>query len=344
MTEDVKHEIVKAKGSWLYFLSKVLFCIIAFLLVIFTVLGNMGGNSDFHRETIEQFASETTGFRAKITNLINLTYFPTISMDFEDMDLFNDPVIDTTVVHIDKAQVALSFWDVASRSGKIKVLNVRGIHVSPGVFLDKKITMEHFAINDTDKTHGGLDGQAYVGNTALVFSMEMAASGDGAGRKYWFPPRRGLRVDLGDIKISAVLQNAINPYLSFQDLKISREGKGILTGRLDISKRRAREVTITGELKSQQNGTLFKPDLIFDRSTGKLTGTIASENFNPADFAAGSAMDALIKRFVQYLGDPEKDAKIIDDFFAGHDITLDLKGDAVYHGKLQFRNNTLLLK
>jgi hypothetical protein len=339
MDQDPKKE----KGSRLYTLLKVLFCIVAFVLVIFTILGNMGGNGDFQKITVEEFAGESTGSKAVVKKLNGLTYFPTISVDFEDMDFFRDPASEIAVAHIDRAQFAVGFWDVARHTGKMKALNVQGIHAIPGAIFAKGISLKYFSIIDITDTQAKLEGRGFIGDTPLLFTMDMSVEGKGRARRYTFDPRRNISFELGDIKMTAILQNALNPYISLQELKITQGGKEAAAGRLDISNRRQREVSLTGELKIGGQGTVLKPDLILDLMAGTVAGSIAGENVRRQDLAENSPFDDFLEQLIADLGGAETDAKTLDEFFAAQDITLDLKGDVAYQGKLRFENNTLAL-
>lgn len=337
-------DIPKAKSGWLSFFLKLSFFAIAFVLVVVTVLGNMGGRSDFHRQSLEQFATENTKLNAKIGNLIGMTYFPTISADFEDMNFF--PLVEgaSSVAHVDKVQAAFSFTDVFMKNGKIKILNVQGIDISAGILFAKPVNVKHFSIMDNGTETAHLAGEGTIGSAPVTFNIAMIAEGEGRQRKFHFPPRRAVTMNIGDVALATHMINAVNPYLSFQETSFSLASSNVVSGALSVSKRREHEMTITGELKAEANGTIFKPDLIYDITTRKITGTITSDNFNAADFAETAPFTALIKKLVEYLGDPSADATALDEFAARHDITLDLKGASPYQGKLQFKNNVLVLQ
>lgn len=336
MEETASHQPEK-KGSKLNLLFKITFFVAAFLLVIFTVLANMGGNGDFHKNAIEQFASEATGYYARVKLLHNLTYFPTIGADFEDMDFLDDPIEDIGRIHIDRTQVALSFWDVAARNGKMKALNVQGLHALPGTIFEKPVNLKYFAILDTGENQAKLEGSGTIDTQPLVFSMNMTSEGAGRSKKYSFDNPRNISFVLSDVKLTATLQNASNPYLSIQNIVLSLNDKPVITGQIDISKRRAHEVLIGGSIKMEQSGSILKPDLLLDLTTHKISGAITSDNLNHADFAAGSEFNALVNRMAGYLSSPEKSRNMLDNFFAAQDVTLN-------GNKLQFENNILKSK
>ncbi len=337
-------EIKKERRSWLGFLTKFLFCLTAFVFVILTILANMGGNGDFHKSSVEQFASEITGFPAKLKTLHGINYFPSISVDLEDLDIMPDLTSEMAIGHVDRAQISLGFWDVLIQNGKMKVLDIQGLYTLPGLFLNKTIALKHLSIVDDGAEKAKLEGQGTIDNVSLLFWMDMKIEGSDRSKKYHFEPRRNVNIELGDIKITAVLQNGFNPYLSIQDLKITKAGNDVVTGRIDISDRRRREMTIEGDVTLVQNGTVLKPDLIFDKQAHALWGTITSENFSEKDFDTGSYFDEVVKALIIILGDPKTDAMLLDGYFAAQKVELDLKGEKTYQGPLKFKDNHLSLQ
>ena len=337
-------EIKEERRSWFGFITKVLFCFVAFILVILTILANMGGKGDFHKTSVEQFAMEITGFPAKVETLHNLTYFPSIAVDFEDLDIFPDVASEVPIGHIDRAQISLGFWDVIRQNGKIKVVDLQGLYALPGLYLNKTIALKHVSILDTDEANAQFEGQGTVDELPLLFTMDMKSVGNGRSKKYSFDARRNFNFELGDMKMTAALQNAFNPYLSIQDLKVSKSGQDIITGKIDLSDRRKREMTIKGELKLEENGTILKLDLLFDMRAHAVWGTITSDNFNEKDFAAGSRFNGLIEGLIVALGDPKIHGKLLDESFAAQKIELDLKGQQTYKGPLKFQDNKISLQ
>jgi hypothetical protein len=344
MNQDTPQDLPKERRTWLGFFIKVFFCLAAFVLVILTVLANMGGHGDFHKSSVEEFVKEITGFPAKLQTLHNLTYFPSISVDLEDLDIMPDAMTETPVAHVDRAQISLGFWDVARQNGKMKAVNIQGFYALPGFYLDKTITLKHLSIIDTGEGNARFEGQGTLDNFPLLFSMDMKSVGSGRSKKYFFDPRRNLNFELGDIKITAVMQNGYNPYLSLQDLKISKGGQEVITGKLDISDRRKREMTITGALKFGEHGTIVKPDLVFDMQARALWGTLASDNFTEKDFTSESRFNGLIEGMINALGDPEIHEKILDHYFEAQRVELNLKGEKTYQGPLKFKDNKLFLQ
>jgi hypothetical protein len=323
---------------------KIVFFVSAFFLVVFTVMANMGGNSDSLKSSIEQFAMESTGLKAKIKTLNNMNFFPTIVFDFEGMDLFKNAAPDVPAVHVERLRAALSFWDAAISSGNMKALDIQGITAMPGVFIDKAIRIESAAIINAGENGAAFEGKGMIGAAPASFSMGMTVSGSGRSRKYRFGTERAFAMELGGVKITAQLKNAQGIYLAVEDLKISLRGEDVMTGRLEIVKRKSREIGVTGALTLAEGGTVLKPALVADLETRAVSGTLGAENFNEADFQENSRFDRLIAEGVSVLGSPQEDSKTLDEFFKSRDIKLETSGARSYSGPLTFENNRLKIQ
>lgn len=343
LPQEIPKETTKEKRGRFSLLMKILFCISALILVVFTVLANMGGNSEFHRQSIEQFALESTGFRGRVRTLHNMTYFPTFSVDLEDMELLAGPdgELDVPVVRIEAVRLALTFREVIFRTGRMRVFNLQGIEIAPGILFEKPVQLRHIAISDTGEGIAIFGGQGHIGAAPLEFSMDMSARGSGRQRIYNFEPTRAATLKIGDINVSAVLQNGINPFLAAQDIKITRAGNIVASGHINTSRRRSTEIVITGEMTLTAHGTILRPDIVIDAAARRISGVIATENFNEADFKAGSEFDALLRGLVAILGDETKHSNVLDAFFEAHEIMLE---SPAYSGKIKFKNNTLNLR
>lgn len=343
-SEPAPAPIPPEKGNRLQLLFKILFFAAAMLIVMFTILGNMGGNGPTHKETVEKFVTGLTGRKAVVKTLRTLTFFPTVRVDFEDLDLFLQPEDDFAAAHVDAAQAAFSFWDVFWKNGRARSFNIQGIDVQPGVFLRRRMTFRHIAVVDAADGGAALEGSGAIGDQKVDFSIGMQVIGEGRGRKYAFPTTRPFQMTIGDVAVTATLVNAGNPFIAFRDLKISLKGVEVLSGEIELSRRRANELTLTGKIIMPEHGTTLTPDLIYDFAAAKFSGSFTSENFSADDFDTNSRFETLVNRLVAVLGDADKDKTVIDDFMAGQAVALDVKGKKTYQGPLAFKNNTLVLK
>ena len=77
----------KKKRNWFYLLLKITFGFSAVLLIVLTVMANVGGNSETLRQSIEQFITENTSYNASVGQLNAMKFFPDIILDFEKTEL-----------------------------------------------------------------------------------------------------------------------------------------------------------------------------------------------------------------------------------------------------------------
>jgi hypothetical protein len=346
MTDQTEQNplLAKEKKTWLGFFMKLAFFISVFVIIILTVLANMGGTGDHLKKMIEEFASENTRYVARIEKLNNVTFFPAISFDFEDMGFFRHAESKVSVGHIDRAQMSVGFWDVFLGRGRIRNISIINLHAAEQTLLDQPVFIKSLGIVDTNPAQALVEAKGTIGPENFTLSMDMQSWGSGRTKSYGFSERRNIALNLGELGLSSVLQNGINPYLRFQDFKITGRDGAVITGVIDLSKRRAHELTITGELTFNTHNTVIKPDLVFDLNTHRFTGTINSDNFNMNDFNDTSVFAAFVDRLIVIVGTPAQDGKILDNFFTLNPVTLNLNGEQNYQGPLVFVNNRLILK
>lgn len=337
-------DIPKEKSTRLQTILKIVFFVAAFFIVIFTVLANMGGNSEGLRSTVEQLATDTTGYQAKLGKLNNVTFFPSISVDVENLELFRAGIKDVPAIRADRIRTSMGFWDVTFRNGRIKALAVENVRALSGVFLDRPITIDTLAIADTSADEARMEIRGSIGAEKLNASVSMDPYGFGKARRYAFGPSRVLRAALGDLGFSAALINAEFPHLAARDIKITYKGQEVLAGDIEVMRRNAAEMAISGAVTLLENASTLKPDLILNIETRKITGTIRSDNFSAADFAAASRFDAALAALLMMLMDIKPGAHPVDQFFSGRDIMLDVSGKTNFKGPLMFENGRLKIK
>ena len=116
---------------------KFLFFVIAFFLVILTILANMGGSNDMLRESVESFVSDTFGKRpASIGVLHKMTFFPSVGVHARNVKVLSKPEEDGgyPVVSIGNVEVFMGFWSVATSQPKFKEMVIEDVSVIKGMF------------------------------------------------------------------------------------------------------------------------------------------------------------------------------------------------------------------
>lgn len=286
----------KKKRNWFYLLLKIAFGIGAVLLIVLTVMANVGGNSDTLRQSIEQFITENTSYNANVGQLNAMTFFPDIVLDFEKTELRDKKSTDLAMT-ADRVLLAFGFWDVMTSTGKIKALSVDNLRVRDGIFIAPSFEAESVKIVE------GIDGPRLEGNGGVGaekfnFSTDMNSRGSGRKKRYFFGSQRAFSVNLGNIKISGIIKTGQSNGIMIENLDVKQGGHPVMKGILGAV-RNDGVLGLEGRLEMAEHGSVIKPDIdIFIPAWGKpfaITGRIESEagKFHVEDFAPGSVYDRL---------------------------------------------------
>jgi hypothetical protein len=274
---------------------KILFCVAAFLLLMFTVLANMGGSSDALKGAVEDYISSATGYKASIGKFNNLSFFPLVVFDFENLDL-KVGTADEPVITAGRVYFATGFWDVAWRSGKIKDFEIRDVHAQPGILTHKELAIGQLVLTSSvEGKEAALAGDGSIGPYALNVHMDMNVMGKGLDKKYTFPEDRFLRLNFGDIALTAIQKNAEETGIRLDDLKVNFKDKEFATGYLEFGRNTPRAVDISGALAFSAHNSDIKPEIRVREGTEKplISGRITGETLHLDDFKPSSDFDAL---------------------------------------------------
>jgi hypothetical protein len=275
---------------WIGTTLKVLFCVAATLLIIFTVMANIGGTSPTLKKSIEEFIEDGTGYRAEIGTLHNMSFFPDIAFDFESTELYRTGQIDA-VAYAGRVQVAFSFWDVMASTGKIKKLNIEHFITMPDILLKTQLTVDSLKIVDNGE-EPRLVGSGTIGDQDFTISSGMKAKGIGQGKKYTFGSERDFFVTLGNLTLAGKMKGADNNGIILENLDLKTKDKPVLSGNVELERGEMR-VNVTGNFKMHDHGSDLAPNIgLFIRQRGgvyKTEGEIKSESFHVEDFMKASA-------------------------------------------------------
>jgi hypothetical protein len=324
MTEDVVGE--KPRRRWFSTTFKVLFCVLAALILIFAVLANLGGSSETLKRSIEEYVAENTGYDAKVGKLNNMNFFPDIVLDFENTEFFRRDQIDV-VMAAQKVQVAFGFWDVMARTGKIKKMNIEGFRALPGTLLEKSVRVDRLAIIETE---GGprMESAGLIGEHAFSVSYSMESSGLGGGKKYSFGNERDLDITFGDASFKGHMKQSDQKDMMLENIEVKLSDKQVATGNI-VMARQENRVKIAGDIVMKEHGTDINPDINLHLRTERfgiinVDGALNSTEFHTHDFSAGSAYNDLMTIVESTFG-PADESEIID---------LELKAGTLYRGEI----------
>ncbi len=305
--------------KWIGRIVKILFCVFAVLLVIFTVMANIGGSSDALKKSIEGYISESTGMDARVGQLNNMSFFPDVAFDFEDTEIYTRGSADVVMI-VGRVQVMFGFWDVMAGTGKIKVMNIEDFIAVPGAVMKNDLQIDGISIVE-DQDGARMQSTGKIGGKSFTARSDMEVTGLGRGKKFSFGPERIINASLGDADISTTMSGRKGENIFLKDIEIISAEKKVLGGELSIA-RGGSKIFVTGTLRVEPNGSDIAPEIGFYLRPGAdgthdLGGALKSSRFDTADFAAGSPYDSLMKTVEGAFG--------VQDLAQTFPVTLDIK-------------------
>lgn len=327
------------KKSRVWRLIKIAIYIILFFVLIFTVMTKMGGNSDILKGAVEDFLTDSSGYPAKIGTLNRMTFFPNISIDIEDIKMKTREEGDPSIL-VQKARVSLGFFDVMLGNGKVRLLDVRGVTLAPGVVAPQPVYVEYFSIlreKQQEQTPSSLPvvflgSQGRIGATPFHFRLNVQESGSSYNPKYTLEKEGTLEADLGDIVLKGTAGRQEFGGLVIDDFTLSRAQNPLASGQLYLSRNKA--FNIKGTVKLAGHETILEPDIqIGKEGSARISGFLKSPAFYAEDFVKGSPLRLLIKDLKSiFEGAGNKAQEDLDLTGLDMDVTLNLGN--IYAGTL----------
>lgn len=293
----------KKKRNWFITLAKVTFFVAAFILVILTVLANMGGKSDTLKDALEGVISESTGYMAHVGELNNMSFFPQMGVSFGSLEL-RETEGGVPVAVAEKGEVYFDFFDVMRGTGKVKALNIRDFRALPGAFMKKSLQIEYVEIVDLEGTEAELAGEGMIGEDKFKLRADLERDGE----RYGFGTKRAMEFEIGGIGISGLLEDVSRKHLSLQDFQMTLDGQNVLTGHMKALVDEVR-VKMDGELLAAENGTKLVPDLSlnFKSDPPRIIGRVNSPAFYVADFEDSSRVAQFFNELDRIISDLSAD-------------------------------------
>lgn len=326
---DEKPKSIKSRkrksALWpLWILLKVLLALVILLAIGVIFLANVGGNSEMLKGMIEDQFSKVTGYEADIGTLNNVSFYPNINVDFEDLKLSQDQG-DKPVATIGMLNVRIGFLDAVRGSLRPKNVEIRDLQAEKGVFTKDALVVKSLKIDDPD--HGNeapkLTLAGTIGNKPLSLSSTVAAYGTGEDRTYDLGQERQVDAQIGDLKISGYMRNPNLSDFEFTNLSITQAGQKIATGALTVkSKGDGRQVT--GDISSGK-GSQIKPDVFLGSKL--VRGVIDAPQLHVEDIAP---LMGGIQYLTQILPQKETAVKAGAVNFAGQDVDLRVRSPNIF--------------
>ncbi|MCD8525928.1 MAG: hypothetical protein LRY62_01815 [Alphaproteobacteria bacterium] len=195
MAED---EIQKPR-SWLRFWFKVAIYVAVFFAVIITTLSVIGGKSEMLKTGVEQFFTQASGHPAQIETFNGLHFFPDFRLDMEGLRIMESDAVSLPVAGVMRVKVAMGFWDMILRTGKLKAFDLEGLWMKEGFLHPREIVVERLALMHPEGSDPYLEGRGLLGGQAWSVHMGLESLGRAPYAQYRFGPQRDFSVALGGL-------------------------------------------------------------------------------------------------------------------------------------------------
>lgn len=304
--------VPKKKKSTLWGIIKWSFILLFFAFVLFTILANIGGNSIVIKDALEELFSEQSGYDVRIETLNEMTFFPYVSVDVQDIkfyrklpsnpDVSNKTVQDTpklppvgeALMSIEKLQAAIAFFDLVLGRSHIRHFDLVGLKSEKGTFLDQAViidtaqtrekTDQDKALKITEKAMFEIKGQ--IGETPLLAYVGLGLSGSDIRPIYNVEDQRDVEVSLGKATFIGRLKNKRLGGLRLTNGQLSYDGDPVFNGDFDIGYGEE-NANIRADITLASGLTSLSPDITFSKKDGHdaVTGNINVPKLNTDDIA-----------------------------------------------------------
>lgn len=322
----------KKKGSWIGRLMKLVFFVAAFILIILTILGNMGGSSDALKENVATFISGSFGGRhTEINKLVHMGFFPTVGVDAKGISVMSRPEGGVPVVTIGQIQAFMSFWDVATRDAKFSKLYIEDFRAIRGIFGAQEIIMDKLFIDhDLESQEAKLRGDGKIGIHAWDLDIDLKVFNKKGKYKYMVDDAFQANMNIADISFSANFLKHEDGYFKVDNFTLTSSEKEI-TGGMTLSTLGANLLKIKGQIQVDGAEDGLNLDLVADFSQRPVqySGVVSSDKMTLSDWVGPKSFSSVVTRLRYLLGHdvlnqlPSTPRSVIGNY--GADIMFDLK-------------------
>ncbi len=323
----------KQTGSrWFGRLLKFIFIIIAFFMVIITVLANMGGSNDMLREGVGKTIQQAFGGRpVTMKKLVYMGFFPTAAIDIEDVLIFDKPEDSFPIMRLKKFQAYMPFWNVATSTPRLTKLYLEGFESIRGVFFPSAFLIERIYIDhDVDEEVAKLRGRGKIGVHSWDFSIGLEISGSKGKYQYMLLDDADLVLDVADVHFEGIFSRRGAKYYKFKDFNLEYDNK-MIGGDLVISSLGDKLLKVKTTLKTISDKTNLQADLavkFIGHRKVDLSGKVNSDSLYINDFIGDDTVFSILSRLREIAGysnktSDEEQKTILERIFGPNIIDLD---------------------
>lgn len=270
-------EETRAK-RWLRRFVKVTAILAVFMAVAIFIMASLGGNSETLKLALEEYLIQEYGEAAEIETLNAMTFYPYMGVDVENVKVFSDAEKQDLAFKVDKARIALGFWDLAFNTGKIRALEIQNFEARPGIFTAHPLKIETLGIESAQATQAegeddvqatseaGIDvphmmrAKGSYNAVPFTFEGEMNTSGAKGREKYKFGDVRPFTFSIGNINVSGEIENLHADAIELGNLTFDVNGT-TFGGSMDIQSG-ARKQTTYDLRFNLKHGSVIRADLL----------------------------------------------------------------------------------
>ncbi len=299
----------KTPYEWFMTFLKICFFLLAFMLVIITVLANMGGNGEIWHEGVRGFISEFSGRRpVKLGKLNHMGFFPSVSLDVEDVDILSSPDDIVPLVKVKKLRIGMPFLDVATRSPRVSEFYVDGLSAIKGVFMPKEFYIDKIFIDhDQVGKQATLRANGKIGLQPWNFEAGLEVQKSFTGKyNYVLAPITPFAFNFADVQAKGTYNHISSKHLKIEEFEL-RSGDKSIGANLTISSVGDDMFKVKGALDIQNMNTVISPDIIIEKAQAgnlrtKLSGDITSEKIVLEDLVGEESVFAIFTRIRELMG------------------------------------------
>lgn len=313
------------KVFWLF--VKTVLIIAAFLFIAFSVLANIGGNSDVLRGAIEGYASELSGQKASIGQLNNMQFFPDVLFDLEDLKI--EDADQRIIFSVDQLKLSFSFFDLLFSKNRYRVFEVKNLFVAENILMPPGIFIQTVRIKEDEQKKGQLVFQGHIGQSPVSGVFAMQSSGSPGRRSFVFGDVWDFQILLAELAMQGRVQKDPLGDLKIEPFSLVQNKATVLSGHLDLMRLGDLQFDIKGRLQVKPHDTIVQPSVTLRAAPFSVTGQMGSEKFVYEDFfAKASPVSAMINRGYEIFSGATQQQQQTERFLPGFD--LDLKIEALH--------------
>lgn len=300
--QEISSKQPKDKGSAIGTLLRVLFFLLAFIAIMFTILANMGGTSESLKKSVEDLVSTTLGGRpASVDRLVRISFFPLVGVDIEGLEVKESKENDTKVITADKLKMYMNFWSIATKSSTFSSLLVEKLNIQSGIIGRRSLEIEKmFVDHDKETKTAAIKANGKLGEHPWEAKIQVDVYGQAGGYSYSLGPNRNFSMEIEELNIGGILVERFSDYIKLSNITAGLPEK-IIIGDLTLFLLENNLIKIKGKLSFGNNKSEIKPNIVIDmaKKPPVISGEIESDNLFYSDIIEGKNLQKFTARFYE---------------------------------------------